>query len=165
MAWSGLEFLEVLLKNLTDRIALAVLFIALILIGLAKATPDSGVGQWSIAHYASLWIAVIGTVCYLPTRFIIEATDRGLENRSKHKRLRKHLETLGSDEQSLLYNPIAQKNMSFKTGIAHLPAAKSLERRGIVHQTDDFAFAIDKDAFDYLVAHPGRVGLKPTNSN
>jgi hypothetical protein len=163
------DILEVILKSLTDRIALAVLFIALIFIGFAKLLPaDSSLGQWSQAHLIMWYVTAIAALCYLPTRHIIEAADGYVADRKNQSRLGKRLkqlESLGSDDRFLLYNPIKAQQMAFRVNINAVHIAKSLEKRGIIFETDaenpwdGKSFTFDKDSFDYLIEHPNLVGI------
>lgn len=160
MTWTATELIEVILKNLTDRIALAALFIALILIGFAKLAPSTVLGQWITVHIIVFYLIALGAICFLPTRHIIEAVDGGIAGRRKQRNLRKHLDSLGSDDQFLLHNHIVARKMAFKVGSANYHIAKSLEKRGIVYETAFQDFTIDKDVFSYLVEHPELVGAK-----
>ena len=92
------DLLEVVLKSLTDRLALAGLFLAVLFILIAKAFPASAVGNWTNEHL--VWAYGIGlfSLCYLPTRAILEKTAAWSISRKQQKRLH----SLVPDEKRLL---------------------------------------------------------------
>jgi hypothetical protein len=64
------EAIEIFLKHLTDRVALAFLFLSLILL-VSMAIPGSA-GSWARSHAVWIVFGILGPLCYLPTRFIFE---------------------------------------------------------------------------------------------
>lgn len=79
--------IEVVLKHLTDRIALAVLAMSLILCGSMAIPGDAG--NWARAH--RMWIAfgILGPICYLPTRFILGKFPEWGTTRKRESRLKR----------------------------------------------------------------------------
>jgi hypothetical protein len=153
------DIIEVVLKALTDRIALAAAGVCIISLAIAYIFPNVAMGQWAKDHIVWICLALLFSLCYLPTRHIIEASDRYIVSRGKERKIKMQLESLGTDDKFLLYNPIKIRNTTFKTGSLHYHIAKSLEKRGIVSEVADSSFAIEAAAFSYLVAHPELVGI------
>jgi hypothetical protein len=123
------DLFEVLLKTLTDRIALAGFFLALLFWTFAKFLPHSSAGQWANTHLVVIYGVGLFCICYLPTRHIIEAVDGKIVLSRKRKNLHKHLETLGTDDKDLLLTPVKAREMSFRVGIAKYHVAKPREAR------------------------------------
>lgn len=139
---------------------MAGLFSAALFLMFAKMFPNSSLGQWANAHLVLVYGVGLFCICFLPTRHIIAATDRHILSRSMHKNLRKQLGSLGSDDKLVLQYPITNRQMAFRVGHLHHHIAKSLEKRGIVHEVEVQGFMIDRNAFDCLVEHPELIGVK-----
>jgi hypothetical protein len=125
-----LEFLEVVLKNLTDRLALAVLGGCLFLRG-SMFFPDTGIGKWSDDHWIWIFFGILFPICYLPTRRVFEWEERWRANRKRNKRLH----NLTSDEQSILA-PYIKSNMRTDRIIYSDAVAKGLADDGILYIPD-----------------------------
>ena len=90
------EAIEIFLKHLTDRVALGLFFLSLILLA-SMALPGAS-GNWAREH--STWVAfgILGPLCYLPTRFVFEWVS---EWQAGYKR-KSRLESLTGREKAIL---------------------------------------------------------------
>ena len=158
------DLFEALLKNLTDRLALGAVLVCSILLIPMFFLETTTVGVWAKDHAVGIYLVLLGSLCYLPTRHLIEWIDSSIAFRKHTKSIRKKMESLGGDDCSLLYNPINARQLAFQTGGLHYHIAKSLEKRGIVFAVSDNghagSFTIDQEAFNYLIEHPELVGIK-----
>ncbi len=59
------DVIEVILKHLTDRLALAALFLSLILLGAMLVSNP--VGNWARSNPMYIAFGILGPLCYLPT--------------------------------------------------------------------------------------------------
>src|ERR1700734_2268830 len=82
------DAIEVFLKHLTDRVALGLLFLSLILLA-SMAFPGS-TGSWARAHGTWVAFGILGPICYLPTRYIFEKLPEWQASQ-KHKHRLHHL--------------------------------------------------------------------------
>jgi hypothetical protein len=64
------EAIEIFLKHLTDRVALALLFLCAVLLA-SMAIPGAS-GDWARTHTTWVAFGILGPLCYLPTRFVFE---------------------------------------------------------------------------------------------
>lgn len=122
------DLLEVVLKSLTDRLALASLFLALLFLLFAKLIPDTALGGWANRHL--VWVYGIGlfSLCYLPTRHILEAIEGWHTNRKQCARF----SDLPRDEKQILrqFMELNEKTAWFDQQDA---AAKGLAEEGILY--------------------------------
>lgn len=152
--------LEVFIKTLSDRLAITVFLLSAVLLIVARLLPASSpLGIWVNAHIVLVYLFGLGSLLYLPSRHILRSIDGHLTNRTGRKNLLRELNSLGNDDKAILYNLIAQRRIAFQTGMRDYHIAKSLEKRGVVFETTNFNFSIDRTAFDYLVAHPELLGI------
>jgi hypothetical protein len=123
------DAIEVILKHLTDRLALALLFLSALL--LAAMAIQGEVGDWSRGHKTWIAFALLGSVCYLPTRLVLE---RASEWQTSQKR-KKRLHNLTPREKQLLAPYV---HNDFRTRrIPHTdPVAKGLADDGVLYRPD-----------------------------
>jgi hypothetical protein len=132
------DIIEVFLKHLTDRIALAIFLLSLISLGLMW---DNGqVGIWMRGHWTWALLGGLGSLCYLPTRMIQEKTAAWGSERKRHQRLHRLTKIekqllrpyVEHDERSqLFFNSNAEAAGLADDGILYCPAVPSdqFERR------------------------------------
>lgn len=173
------ELLEVLLKNLSDRIALAILLVSIICF-LLMLGPGS-VGIWMRAHWMWPFFGALGSVCYLPTKHILQfVEDKETQRKAKKEqgeRWRKQLEQvehqlkrLTPSEKSVLKFYVQNMKKVQYVSWSNIAVPRSLAAAGILVETSTkdgsgaIVFEIGVLAFEYLCAHPDLVGLSQ-NSN
>ena len=110
MATPLADLLEVLLKSLTDRLALAALFGCLFL-RISMFFPDTGIGKWSNDHGLWIFFGILFPICYLPTRHIFDWIEKWQLNRKRNARLH----NLTKREKEILAPYIAENN-DFRVG-------------------------------------------------
>jgi hypothetical protein len=72
------DAIEVILKHLTDRLALAALLLSLIL--LAAMLVQNPVGTWARSNQVYIAFGILGPLCYLPTRWLLEKFSKSLRS-------------------------------------------------------------------------------------
>jgi len=92
------EIIEAVLKSLTDRFALAGLFLAILFLLFAELLPNTAIGGWSSSHLVLVYGVGLFSLCYLPTRHIIEGVDGYLSSRKANKTKHSRLHGLTKDE-------------------------------------------------------------------
>jgi Super-infection exclusion protein B len=80
------EIVEVVLKNLTDRIVMAVFFLSIVCF-ILMLFPFS-VGDFLRAHWQWPFFGGLGALCYLPTRSVFDWNERREETNRQGERLR-----------------------------------------------------------------------------
>jgi hypothetical protein len=124
------ELVESLLKNLTDRIALGVLLLSVIFL-LIMNLFSSSFAIWLASYSNWVYAALLGSLCYLPTRFILEGTNEFVDHRKKVKRLA----DLTNDEKRILAgfmdNNTKSRRINREDGVA-----KGLAEEGILYIPD-----------------------------
>ena len=148
------DALEVILKHLTDRLALAAMFLSLILL-VAMLFPNP-VGNWARSNPMYVAFGILGPLCYLPTRLLLEKFSDWQATRLRHKRL----ENLTPREQQIL-GPYIRNDYRTRN-LPHTDAvAKGLADDGVLYRPDvprtpsgEEAYNIQDWARTYLKAHP-----------
>jgi predicted CXXCH cytochrome family protein len=121
------DAIEVILKHLTDRLALAALFLPLILL-VATLVPNP-VGNWARSNPMYIAFGILGPLCYLPTRWLLEKFSESQEAGKRHKRL----DNLTPREQQIL-GPYIRGDYRTRN-LPHTDAvAKGLADDGVLHQ-------------------------------
>ncbi len=157
------EAIEIFLKHLTDRVALGLFFLSLILLA-SMALPGAS-GNWAREH--STWVAfgILGPLCYLPTRFVFEWVS---EWQAGYKR-KSRLESLTGREKAILAPYV---HNDFRTRkILHTDAvARGLADDGILYRPDvprdqagHEAYNIQEWARKYLSEHKDLIGKPDEN--
>lgn len=158
------DFIEVVLKHLTDRIALAALFVCTI----AKVVSVFWTNVWLQQHSMWIWIGILFPLCYLPTRPIV---DKYNEWEAAGKAARKHngeikaredrLKRLSKQEKRLLSPFLTNDSSSNDIMRYDRPVALGLEREGIVYVSGEehpaiqsTPYNIDPWTFEYLAKNP-----------
>jgi len=152
------DALEVILKHLTDRVALAALFLSVILL-IAMAFPNP-VGNWAKSNPMYVAFGILGPLCYLPTRLVLEKFSESQEAGKRHKRL----QNLTPREQQIL-GPYIRGDYRTR-GLPHTDAvAKGLADDGVLYHPDvprtpngEDAYNIQDWARTYLKAHSELLG-------
>jgi hypothetical protein len=93
------EVVEALLKNLSDRIALAILLLSAVCL-ILMLIPGR-VGVWMVDHWVWILLGLLGSLCYLPTRIVLEKASEWASERKRRERLR-HL-TAGEKDLLRIY--------------------------------------------------------------
>jgi Super-infection exclusion protein B len=153
---------EALLKSLTDRIAMAVAGVSILLIVLAKSFPTSPAGVWGNAHVTWVWLILTFCVLYLPTRHILQGVDDWDAKRKKQARL----EDLTKDERKSLGQYIAGNCRT--VWFDHQDAvAKGLAEEGILYcpdvprrHTGQVAYNMHEWVRQYLKKRPKLFGIE-----
>jgi Super-infection exclusion protein B len=152
------DAIEVILKHLTDRVALAVLLLSLIL--LAAMLVPNPVGNWARSNPMYIAFGILGPLCYLPTRWLLEKFSESQEAGKRHKRLH----NLTPREQQIL-GPYIRGDYRTRS-LPHTDAvAKGLADDGVLYRPDvprspngDEAYNIQDWARNHLKAHPDLLG-------
>jgi hypothetical protein len=152
------DAIEVILKHLTDRVALAALLLSLILLG-AMLVPNP-VGIWARSNPMYIAFGILGPVCYLPTRWLLEKFAESQESGKRHKRLR----NLTPREQQIL-GPYIRGDYRTRN-LPHTDAvAKGLADDGVLYRPEvprtpngEEAYNIQDWARNYLKTHPDSLG-------
>jgi hypothetical protein len=152
------DAIEVILKHLTDRIALAALFLSsVLLIAMSFSNP---VGNWAKSNPMYITFGILGPLCYLPTRLLLEKFSDWQAARLRHKRL----ENLTPREQQIL-GPYIRGDYRTR-GLPHTDAvAKGLADDGVLYHPDvprtpngEDAYNIQDWARNYFKKHPHLLG-------
>ncbi len=125
------EFIEALVKSLTDRVVMAVAGVSVLLIGIAKLFPTSSVGQLGNAHIGWVYLILFFCVLYLPTRHVLQGIDDWDAKRKKHSRL----QDLAKDERKVLSQYIAE-NCRIAWFDQQDATAKGLAEEGVLYCPD-----------------------------
>lgn len=157
--WMGI--LEILLKNLTDNIALGVLLGCAIL-RITMFFPSTGMGAWSSDHWLPIDLGILFSACYLLARRIHEWDANRKANNKRHQRLH----NLTKREQQILAPYIAEKNdFRVRRFLYTDPVAKVLADDGVLSipnmERDRYgkiAYSIQDWARGYLKTKPDLVG-------
>lgn len=152
------DAIEVILKHLTDRLALAALFLSLIL--LAAMLVPNPVGNWARSSPMYITFGILGPLCYLPTRWLLEKFSESQEARRRHRRLH----NLTPREQQIL-GPYIRSNYRARRLLHTDPVAKGLADDGVLYcpdvprtQNGEAAYNIQDWARNYLKTHPDLLG-------
>ena len=125
------EFIEALVKSLTDRVVMAVAGVSVLLIGISKLFPTSSVGQLGNAHVGWVYLIFLFCVLYLPTRYVLQGMDDWDATRKKHSRL----QDLTKDEKETLNEYIGRNCRT--VWFDHRDAiAKGLAEEGVLYCPD-----------------------------
>jgi len=120
------DAIEVILKYLTDRLALAALFLSLL---LWASTPFSNpVGNWARSNPMYIAFGILGPLCYLPTRWLLEKFSEWQAARTRHRRL----EHLTPREQDIL-GPYIRGDYRTRRFSHTDPVAKGLADDGVLY--------------------------------
>jgi hypothetical protein len=148
------DAIETILKHLTDRIALAVLFLCVI--SLAVMLTAGEVGDWMRAHWLWIFFGLPGSLCYLPTRFVLDKVAETLTENKRHERL----DDLTRREKEFLA-PYIQNDYRARRVLHTDPVAKGLRDDGVLSAPDVAldqskmkAYNIQNWARSYLKKHP-----------
>jgi hypothetical protein len=158
------DFIEVVLKHLTDRIALAALFVCIIL----KAVSMFWANIWLQQHSMWIGIGILFPLCYLPTRPIIdkynewEAAGKAARKRDGDIKAREErLKRLSKQEKRLLSSFLTNDSSSNDVSFHDWPVALGLERDGVVYVSGDEhpsirskPYNIDSQTFERLKKNP-----------
>jgi hypothetical protein len=152
------DVIEVILKHLTDRLALAALFLSLILLG-AMLVPNP-VGNWARSNPMYIAFGILGPLCYLPTRLLLEKFSESQEASKRNKRLH----NLTPREQQIL-GPYIRSDYRTRSLPHTDPVAKGLADDGVLYRPDvprtpngEEAYNIQDWARNYLKTHPDMLG-------
>jgi hypothetical protein len=153
-----LDLIEALLKNLSDRIALAIFFAS----GLALLLM---LFPWQVAtlirsHWEWPFLGLLLSLCYLPTRYVFAKVSEFSSNRTRNERLHH----LTRQEKKILApyidNDFRSRRMPFMD-----PVAKGLADDGVLYTPDvardvngGVAYNIHDWARLYLKKNPNLVG-------
>jgi hypothetical protein len=152
------DAIEVFLKYLTDRVALGLLFLSVVLLA-SMAIPGDG-GSWARGHKTWVAFGILGPLCYLPTRYILEWIPE-LQAGSKRK---KRLQNLTGRERAILA-PYVHNDLRTRRLLHTDPVARGLADDGVLYRPDVprdqngyEAFNIQDWARKYLREHMDLVG-------
>jgi hypothetical protein len=123
------EAIEVFLKHLTDRVALGLLILSLILLA-SMAIPGS-TGSWARGHATWVAFGVLGPICYLPTRYLFDKWENWRDWQKRKHRLR----NLTKREQEILLPYIVNDFRSRRINRLD-PVAQGLADDGILYAPD-----------------------------
>lgn len=169
MATPLADLLEVLLKSLTDRLALAALFGCLFL-RISMFFPDTGIGKWSNDHGLWIFFGILFPICYLPTRHIFDWIEKWQLNRKRNARLH----NLTKREKEILAPYIAENNdFRVRRFVFSDPVAKVLADDGVLcvpnMERDTYgkiAYSIQDWARTYLKKNSALLGkYEPRNES
>lgn len=121
------DLIEAVLKHLTDRIALAALFASSISFALMLVPGQLGV--WMTAHWVWPFLGLLFSLCYLPTRVILD----GVSELAAHRKRCKRLKNLTRREKEILA-PYIRNDFRTRRILHTDPVAKGLERDGVLYQ-------------------------------
>ena len=152
------EAIEVFLKHLTDRVALGLLILSLILLA-SMAIPGS-TGSWARDHATWVAFGVLGSICYLPTRYLFEKW----EDWQAWQKRKRRLHNLTKREQEIL-SPYIVNDFRSRRINRFDPVAQGLADDGILYAPDvavaadaGKAYNIQDWARVYLKGHTYLVG-------
>jgi hypothetical protein len=164
-----LAIVELIVKNLTDRIALGVLFLSIILLGICYWFPGllGGAAPWLQDHPLLFVFGILGPICYIPTGPIVsrfqelQANDKvQRDEQKKSNEQQQVLYHLTSGEKAMLSKWIAEDYRSRRI-LATDPIAQGLEDVGVLHAPNvaldslkQKAYNIKDWAKEYLKEHP-----------
>jgi len=120
------DTLEILLKYLSDRVALAVAFASIVCLLLILLPYQIGV--WMLAHWQWPFFGLLFAVCYLPTRAILD----GVSERSAKNRQVARLHNLTKREKEIL-SPFVHNDYRSRRIIHSDPVAIGLVDDGILY--------------------------------
>jgi hypothetical protein len=159
------EAIEVFLKHLSDRIALALLILSLILV-VSMAIPGPA-GNWARGHITWVAFGILGSACYLPTRYLLEQ----LEDWRAWRKRKHRLENLTKREQEILLPYIVNDFRSRRINRFD-PVAQGLADDGVLYAPDvavaadaGKAYNIQDWARVYLKEHIDLVGGNRKQNN
>jgi hypothetical protein len=165
------EIAEVLLKSLTDRLAVAAILVCSGLILLWFALPNSAVGKWSEEHIVLIFIVGFFAFCYLPTRLIVERMQSWETDHEVQRKYEKRLKRLTKREKEILA-PYIVGDFRTRRFPDRDPVAKGLADAGILYcpqVTEDVygnaAYNIQDRVLEYLKANPHIVGTQREKEN
>jgi hypothetical protein len=147
------EFIEVLLKQLSDRFALAILFASLFCFAFMLGPWQSSL--WMRDRWMWPFFGGVFAICYLPTRFIL---DRASEFYSNRKRL-SFFRFLTAQEREFLSGYVRYATRIQDSSRNTIVVARSLATAGIIVETkssDQFSypyFEITLWAYAHLMSH------------
>jgi hypothetical protein len=129
------DAIEIFLKHLTDRVALGLLFLSLIL--LASMAIQGSAGYWARTHATWVAFGILGPICYLPTRYIFEK----LPEWQAAQKQKRRLHNLTEREKAILLPYIANDFRSRRI-LRTDPVAQGLADDGILYAPN---VAVDND--------------------
>ena len=148
------DAIEVFIKYLTDRIALAILFASII--SLPLMLIPGPLGTWMIAHWTWPFFGLLLSLCYLPTRAILDGVSERAARNKRHERLKR----LTKKERELL-EPYIRNDFRSRRIWYTDPVAKGLADDGVLSIPDVIddnsggrAYNIQDWARSYLKDHP-----------
>src|ERR1700687_3019338 len=118
------DAIEVILKHLTDRLALAALFLSLLL--WASTSFSNPVGNWASSNPMYIAFGLLGPLFYLPTRWLLEKFSEWQAARVRHRRL----ENLTPREREIL-GPYIRSDYRTRRLPHTDPVAKGLADDGV----------------------------------
>jgi len=165
--WMGV--LEILLKNLTDNLALGI-FLGCAVLRITMFFHNTGIGKWSSDHWLPIYLGILFSFCYLAARRIHEWDG----NRKSNSRRNKRLHNLTKREKEILAPYIAEVNdFRVRRFLFSDPVAKVLADDGVLSipsmERDMYgkiAYSIQGWAREYLKDNPTLLGkYKPRNES
>jgi len=152
------EAIEVFLKYLTDRVALGLLLMSLIL--WASMAIPGATGTWARGHTTWVAFGILGPLCYLPTRFILDWISESQADRKRKSRL----QSLTEREKAILA-PYVHNDFRTRRLLHTDPVARGLADDGVLYRPDVprdqngyEAYNIQDWARKYLREHRDLVG-------
>ena len=122
------EAIEVFLKHLTDRVALAFVFLSVVL--LASMAIPGAIGGWAKDRATWLALGIFG-LCYLPTRFVLEKVSEWQAARKRESRL----QNLTGREKAILA-PYLHNDFRTRRLLHTDPVARGLADDGVLYRPD-----------------------------
>jgi Super-infection exclusion protein B len=166
---SALAIIELIVKNLTDRIALGVLFLSIILLCIYLWFPGllGGAFPWLHDHPLLFVFGILGPICYIPTGPIIS---RFQEWQANDKIKRDEQKKINEQRQILYHLTFGEKAMLSKWIVGDYrsrripvtdPIAQGLEDVGVLYApnvpVDSYkqkAYGIQDWVKEFLKQHP-----------
>jgi hypothetical protein len=157
-----LAIIELIVKNLTDRIALGVLFLSVILLGVAYWLPGllGPTAPWLHNHPIVFVLGILVPIVYLPTGPIVTRVHDRISQSEADNRRNHRLQNLTRGEKVLL-EPYIREDYRSRRILHTDPLAKGLAEDGVLYIPDvvrdnlgHIAYNIQDWARLYLKKHP-----------